>query len=298
MQQKKNYNVGDNMDKDKMLEAMYVAQKEINDRGYNLVYLGYYGAHNYNLDDKNSDYDFKAIVIPTLEQLIKRETISEVVDYKFGQIDIKDILTFTSNVNKGNFSYIEVLQTKYCIDYGKSLFGVISIKKLFKDAKVNYMSMVGAIAEKRKAFNHEYPSKKEEIAKYGCDPKQFNQAVRLYDLLKLRQSYSGEDFNHSYLTYTDSDEPVIYLKECEGESSSRKYEFTLKEFIKSKRELIMPLDETTNIFDRIQGLARNLIEKDYKFKPMNYNDTIIELLINYYKKELIKEEDEFLSGWN
>lgn len=291
MQQKKNYNIGDNMDKnvDKVLKAMHVAQKEIKDRGYKLLYLGYYGAHNYNLNDRNSDYDFKAMVIPTLEQLIKRETISEVVDYEFGQIDIKDILTFTSNVNKGNFSYIEVLQTEYCIDNGYYLLNGVHIKKLFKDAKVNYMSMVGAIAEKRKAFNHEYPSKKEEIAKYGCDPKQFNQAVRLYDLLKLRQSYNGEEFNHSYLTYIDSDEPIIYLKECEGESSSRKYEFTLKEFIKSKRELIMPLDETTNIFDRIQGLARNLIEKDYKFKPMNYNDTIIELLVSYYKKECARE---------
>ena len=32
------------------------------EKGYNVVYIGYYGAHNYNLADEKSDYDFKAII--------------------------------------------------------------------------------------------------------------------------------------------------------------------------------------------------------------------------------------------
>ena len=102
-----------------MNEKLNQAFQVLESKGYNVLYIGYYGAHNYNLADEKSDYDFKAIVIPTLSQLIKREVVSKVIECEFGNIDTKDLITFTSNMNKGNFSYIESLTTKYHIDKGE-----------------------------------------------------------------------------------------------------------------------------------------------------------------------------------
>ena len=249
------------------------------EKGYNVVYIGYYGAHNYNLADEKSDYDFKAIIIPTLTQLIKREVISLTLEFSFGNIDVKDLITFTSNIGKGNFSYIESLTTPYYIDKGKELLD-ISIREFFKNAKVNYMSMVGAIKEKRKALTHEYPSKHEEFEKYYCDPKQFLQAIRLYDILRDR-SYSPSNYNLAYKVYAD--EGVQFeLLEFESESSSRKYEFTREELIEMKRKLLMPLEETIQIFDYIQIKAREYLPKDYKFTPVDYMDDVINLLVFYF----------------
>ena len=230
-----------------MNEKLNQAFQILENKGYNVLYIGYYGAHNYNLADEKSDYDFKAIVIPTLSELIKREVISTVIECEFGNIDIKDLITFTSNMNKGNFSYIESLKTKYHIDLGERLLG-ISIQELFKDVKVNYMSMVGAIHEKRKALTHEYPSKTEEFAQYNCDPKQFLQAIRLYDILRDKNK-AEENYNLSFKEY--GNEGIQFkLTEFESESSTRKYEFTREDLINLKRKLVMPLDETIKIFER------------------------------------------------
>ena len=266
-----------------MQEKLQQAKQILENRGYNVVYIGYYGAHNYGLNDENSDYDFKAIVLPTLEQLIKRDTISTVSECEFGNIDIKDLLTFTSNMNKGNFSYIESLKTSYCIDDGFDQLG-ISIQELFKDVKVNWMSMVGAIYEKRKALTHEYPSKTSEFERFGCDPKQFLQAIRLFDILRDR-SKDPDNYNLAYKTYND--EGIQFeLIEFESESSSRKYEFTKQDLIDMKRQLIMPLEETLRIFDYIQIKAREYLPKDYKFTPLDYTDQVIGLLVKYFTKVL------------
>lgn len=264
-----------------MEEKLKQAFSTLVDKGYVVAYIGYYGAHNYGLDDEQSDYDFKAIVIPTLKQLIKRDVISLTVECEFGNIDVKDLLTFTTNMNKGNFSYIESLKSLYYLDYGEKLLGV-NIRDLFKDVKVNYMSMVGAIYEKRKALTHEYPSKTEEFKQFGCDPKQFLQAIRLYDILRDR-SKDSDNYNLAYKTYTN-DGIQFELIEFESEASSRKYEFTLQDLIDLKRKLTMPIDEVIKIFDYIQIKARELIPKDYKFIPLDYTDKVIDLLVDYFKK--------------
>ena len=259
------------------------AKKVLEDRGYTVLYIGEYGARNYNLDDENSDYDYKAIIVPTLPQMVKREVTSHVIECSFGNIDVKDLITFTSNMNKGNFSYIEALKTELCLDFGKDLLG-IPIHELFKDVRVNYMSMVGAIYEKRKALTHKYPSKESEFEEFGCDPKQFNQAIRLYDILRDR-SKDPDNYNRAYKTYTDSG-IQFELTEFESEASSRRYEFTRQDLIDMKRKLIMPLDETIRMFDYIQVKGRELLPKDYKFQPLDYTDQVIDLLIGYYERVL------------
>lgn len=266
-----------------MEEKLNTALEILESKGYNVVYIGYYGAHNYNLADDKSDYDFKAIVIPTLTQLVKRDVISKVIECDFGNIDVKDLITFTSNMNKGNFSYIESLKTPYNIDKGEELLQ-ISIQNLFKDVKVNYMSMVGAIYEKRKALTHEYPSKVEEFEHFGCDPKQFLQAVRLFDILRDR-SKDPDNYNLSYKTYNDNG-TQFDLIEFESEASSRRYEFTRQDLIAMKRGMLMPLDEIVRIFDYIQVKARDYLPKDYKFTPLDYTDDVIELLIHYFERVL------------
>ena len=115
------------------------------EKGYKVIYIGLYGSQNYNLDDEESDIDVKAIIMPTLHDIIFRKVTSATIECEKGNIDVKDLITFYDVIKKGNFSYIESIQTKYSI-------GDKYIKELFSQFKVNKKSMLGAMYEKRKAL--------------------------------------------------------------------------------------------------------------------------------------------------
>ena len=81
-------------------------KKILEEKGYNVIYIGLYGSQNYNLDDELSDIDVKAIILPTLHDIIFRKVTSTTIECEKGNIDVKDLLTFYDVIKKGNFSYI------------------------------------------------------------------------------------------------------------------------------------------------------------------------------------------------
>lgn len=162
----------------------------LEEQGYTVLYIGLYGSQNYNLDDEQSDIDCKAIILPTLHDIIFRKTTSKVIECENGSIDVKDLITFYNVIRKGNFSYIEAIDTEYSI-------GDKYLKDLFKQIRPNLKSFLGAMYEKRKALTHEYPSKHEEFEKWGFDPKQYHHIIRLSHILQhINNSFS-------YMVYDD-----------------------------------------------------------------------------------------------
>ena len=51
-------------------ELMHVAVKELQKKGYNVIFIALYGAQNYNLKRSKSDYDYKAVVVPSLRDIV------------------------------------------------------------------------------------------------------------------------------------------------------------------------------------------------------------------------------------
>ena len=177
--------------------TLYKYKQILENKGYNVAYIGIYGSQNYSLDDDKSDIDVKAIIIPSLHDIIFRKVTSTTIECEEGNIDVKDLITYYDVIKKGNFSYIEAIHSPYWI-------GNIEVRKLFYDYKTNFKSIVGAMYEKRKALTHEYPSKKEEFENFGLDPKQFHHTVRLYDLLK-QNCEEKEYSDDSYICYPDGE---------------------------------------------------------------------------------------------
>lgn len=230
-------------------------KKMLENKGYNVIYIGLYGSQNYNLDDEKSDIDAKAIVMPSLNDVIFRKTTSKTVECENGKIDVKDLLTFYDVIKKGNFSYIESIQTKYSI-------GDKYIKNLFSKVKLNKKSVLGAMYEKRKALTHEYPSKKEEFTKWGYDPKQHHHILRLYDILKYNALHST---NNAYLTY-ELDNP-------------RRIE--LLNYKRNKNNIAKEIVEKDS--DYIIEKAKLLIESDYVYEVVD-----LDYEINNYIEGKIK----------
>lgn len=230
----------------------------LEEKGYNVIYIGLYGSQNYNLDDEQSDIDVKAIIMPSLHDIIFRKVTSKTIECEKGNIDVKDLLTFYDVIRKGNFSYIESIQTEYSI-------GDKYIKGLFKENfKPNLKSMLGAMHEKRKALTHEYPSKTKEFELWGFDPKQHHHIVRLADLL----AYNSKNcYCDSFIKYNDNDdfrEHLINLK--------RNKHLLSKEFVEQDS-------------DEIIEQAKLLIPEDYVYEAANIDDEI-----NKYIEDKIKIE--------
>lgn len=239
-------------------------KKILEEKGYNVIYIGLYGSQNYNLDDEESDIDVKAIIMPSLHDIIFRKVTSTTIECKKGNIDVKDLLTFYDVIKKGNFSYIEAINTEYSI-------GDKYIKDLFKQFKPNLKSMLGAMHEKRKALTHEYPSKINEFEKWGFDPKQYHHILRLYDLL----SYNNRNcYCHSFIKYEDDDyrKLLIILKRNKDNLSKGYVEY-----------------DSDIIIDK----AKSLIPEGYAYEVINIDDEINKYIEDNIKLELRNTETSY-----
>ena len=79
-----------------MKERMEKVRKNLN---HSPVYMCLYGSQNYQMDahtdEYQSDFDYKAIIVPTLKDLVfNSKPISKVVEVENGQVDVKDVRSF------------------------------------------------------------------------------------------------------------------------------------------------------------------------------------------------------------
>ena len=248
------------MEKQEIFKTLSSYKSILEEKSYNVIYIGLYGSQNYNVDDEFSDIDCKAIVLPSLHDIIFRKVTSKTIELENGAIDVKDLITFYDVIRKGNFSYIESIDTDYFI-------GDKYIKELFRQIRPNLKSILGAMYEKRKALTHEYPSKTKEFEKWGFDPKQYHHIVRLYDLVHYNII---NDTSYSYLKYNDDDARfMINLKR------NQRYGEQLidKEYAEKRSDEI--------IID-----VKDIIPEDYKYEPVDLSNEVSKYIEDSLKIQL------------
>ena len=168
--------------------------------GYNVVGVFLYGSQNYELDYEKSDVDTKAIVLPTLEDIVlNHQPVSVTIDIGNNCLcDVKDIRKMFECFKKQNINFIELLFTQYYVLnplyenlYKPVLDNAELIARYNNYASINCMS--GMALEKYNALTHPYPSIKEKIDKYGYDNKQLHHILRIKDFIV--RYCEGEPYN-------------------------------------------------------------------------------------------------------
>lgn len=176
---------------DKVLNGVVGMLKEM---GYEVVYVALYGSNNYLLDTPLSDLDFKAVIVPTLDDIVfGRRLVSTTHEFDIdgvqGLVDVKDIRAMCSSWRKQNVNFIELLFTKY---YYVNPIYAEEIRALRNNAEyIAHLDeakalscMVGMAREKYAALFKPYPSQKEVVEKYGYAAKQLHHIHRLHVLMK------------------------------------------------------------------------------------------------------------------
>ncbi len=166
---------------------------------YNVYYIALYGSQNYWIDTATSDIDFKAIILPTLDDLVsKKQPESRVIEYSWWQVEVKDIRNYVDSAVKVNVNFIELLSTEYYIsDYDCTYFRSF-FKRLLDEQWIIYLRWCyGMMQQKIHALRHPFPSKLGTIAKFWYDPKQLGHIIRLRTLMEryIKWDYS---FKHEW----------------------------------------------------------------------------------------------------
>jgi predicted nucleotidyltransferase len=166
----------------------------IESQGYKVAYICLYGSQNYNLDintdDYQSDIDMKAIIVPTLDDLINNaKPVSTVIETEWGQCDLKDIRSYFETLLKANPAYIETLFTDYYIiddDFKVEFEEILSRREslVFALRAQFIRAMYGMMCEKEKAMCHPYPTIAHKIEKFGYDGKQAHHVYRLWLMMQ------------------------------------------------------------------------------------------------------------------
>lgn len=171
-------------------QAVYSAAKYLIELGHKVVSVNLYGSQNYDCDTPTSDFDFKAIVVPSMDDVIfNRKPISTSIEFEGGLIDIKDIRLMFDNYKKQNVNFIETLFTRWFwaapdFAYEWNQIREIANRIAFADPAKSINCMIGMAKEKQHALCQRYPSKIAVIEKYGFDPKQLMHIIRLHNLMQ------------------------------------------------------------------------------------------------------------------
>ena len=183
----------DKLKADYLKSELYKCRDYLKGKGYNVVYLCIYGSQNYDLDiytdDYKSDIDFKAVIIPTLDDLVYNcKPISTTIEYNGGQIDLKDIRSWVDTLVKANPAYIETLYTSLGIideDYREYIIPILRLRfALLYSLRAQFARAVYGMARAREAaFEHPCPSCISDIEKYKYSRKQLHHIVRFFYLL-------------------------------------------------------------------------------------------------------------------
>ena len=171
------------IDKDKLLKQCEYVAETVRDLWHNVFYVWLYGSQNYNLETETSDMDFKALIIPELEDLVENsKPVSYMIDFPWWQVEIKDIRNYIDSAVKVNINFLEILKTEFfwADDYYKAEEMRKFFVPLLEKQWCQYLrATMGMMIQKYEALRHPYPSKKEIIEKFWYDPKQLCHLTRL-----------------------------------------------------------------------------------------------------------------------
>ena len=249
----------------------------LKEMGYKVVYVALYGSQNYNLDTPKSDLDFKAMVVPTLDDIVfGRRLVSTTHEFNIESIQRlekkKKKKSLISCWKKQNVNFVELLFTKYFyinFAYAEEIMALRNNAEYiahYDEAKA-LSCMVGMAKEKYAALFKPYPSQKEVVEKYGYAAKQLHHIHRLNIL--MRRYINGAAYmdclvpaeeERTSLIDTKLYKPIFKVEQVKADADS------IIHLMEKMREdyVAAAVDEEVGlILDKVQG---NIIRKALKFE--------------------------------
>ena len=148
-----------------------------------------FGSMNYSLDDENSDFDTKMIIIPSLKDicLAKAPVSTVIVRDNDEHIEVRDLRLVDKSWRKQALSSLELLFAPYYKTANAVFWDFGYRKEREAIAHINPYSLAknisGLARNEFKKMTYATPARQAVIEKYGYDGKCVSHLLRLEDLL-------------------------------------------------------------------------------------------------------------------
>lgn len=230
----------------------------VRERGYQPIYIALYGSQNYQLETKQSDVDTKAIVLPSLEDIVlNKKPVSMEIELPNGEhCDIKDIRLMFNNFKKQNINFLEILFTNFYLCNSCFNEEIEELRSMREDIcrynqKGAVKCMEGMAKQKFAAMEHRFPTKEDIINKYGYDPKQLHHIIRMREFLE--RYIDGESFEDCLLSkhreyllrIKKGDFPLLDARQI-ANTEMKKISMISAEFLKGDLEVKEEVEEKMN----------------------------------------------------
>ena len=227
------------------------------------------GSQNYGMADEESDIDSKVLLIPSLNDIVlNKKAISHTLEMPDNKehVDCKDVRDYFKIFRKSNINFVEILFTDYWIVNHRYSDLWLSLRLRAEDlARINPYAaaccMQGMAREKRHALCHEYPSRLNQIEKFGYDPKQLAHLIRINYFLK----WYTEGKPYKKCIYPEQSFIRQNLLECKRTG----WGLTKEEAEKKADEILENIDYLANNF-KATNINKNNEELDKKLNDILY----------------------------
>lgn len=234
-----------------------------------------YGSQNYGCETEYSDVDTKAIVLPSLDDVIFERKVNKVIegDKEGGLCDVKDVRLMMRNFYKASINFLEILATGYYVvnpnfvEEWAELRAICDIIALtFKENLVN--STAGLARHKLLCMARKTEKNAAQIEKYGYDPKEFASLLRVFYF--MNRFCDSESFCES-LKVTDRQRKLILEARAGNFLANRATDIAngVIEMIEDKRDLALILGEKNesaqcNVEDHLDTLTKEILKKSWR----------------------------------
>lgn len=239
----------------KEMQILLKVQDELINKGYNVIYIALYGSQNYSIQRPESDYDYKAIVVPSLDDIVfNRKPVSTAFEHGYGgQVDVKDIRLMIDQWIKGASNFMELLFTEYYSTPNPNYVEFISELRTKREdiaaisANLTLNSMLGMMHEKYHALDHPYPCQAQEIEEKHYAAKQLSHLIRYGGMIKFYGKVLYEVLLNP-LAYNDAPELLKHYLSLSKKIKTRETEFPdLKSAQKFANGLLKECRAITNL---------------------------------------------------
>lgn len=164
------------------------------------IFRALVGSHNYNMNNSESDKDFKVFVMPVFKDLYNGKQFSKLYISDTEDLDVHDIRKLSNLLWKSNINFMEILFSEEFIineDLDNRTKEIISFFLNNKNeiARMNlpylWNACIGMHLTKKKQIDKGTEGTQHLVAKFGYDTKQAMHSLRV---LLVLQRYADNNF--------------------------------------------------------------------------------------------------------
>lgn len=229
------------------------------------------GSHNYNLNDENSDKDYKVFVLPTFEDLYNQEMYANQIIGEDEDLDIHDIRKLPNLLYKANINFLEVLFSNEII-IGEKMNRVQEtlINKIFEKrdeiARMNLPHLFNACGgmhlNKMKLLRKGTEGTQHLVDKFGYDTKQAQHAYRVLNFIERFEEVNFSDFKQAITYNFEERKFMLDIKDAffNAESFENFVSFYHDARFKPLKERYHSFKPNEELKDELEMLIMNLVK--------------------------------------